>query len=112
MKLDKLDNKNRRIRKKLYLGEFAILGFEVSCVTSINDFDSYDQFVDEFIDYIDSIGLCFGGGGLELFEGFLCSIERYRSVTEEEKALVATWLENRQEVTKVETSELVDANYL
>ncbi|WP_394251990.1 YggL family protein [Vibrio profundi] len=112
MKLDKLDNKNRRIRKKLYLGEFAILGFEVSCVTSINDFDSYDQFVDEFIDYIDSIGLCFGGGGLELFEGFLCSIERYRSVTEEEKALVATWLENRREVTKVETSELVDANYL
>ena len=30
--------------------------------------------------------LCFGGGGLELFEGFLCATERYRSVTEEEKA--------------------------
>ncbi|MBW3696081.1 DUF469 family protein [Vibrio sp. T187] len=111
MKLDKLDNKNRRIRKKLYLGEFAILGFEVSCVTSIKDFDAYDSFVDEFIDYIDSIELCFGGGGLELFEGFLCSTERYRSVTEEEKALVVAWLENRAEVTKVETSELVDANY-
>nr|WP_258186890.1 YggL family protein [Vibrio sp. 10N.286.45.A3] len=24
MKLDKIENKNRRLRKKLYLGEFAI----------------------------------------------------------------------------------------
>ncbi|MFL7048825.1 50S ribosome-binding protein YggL, partial [Vibrio cyclitrophicus] len=41
MKLDKIENKNRRLRKKLYLGEFAILGFEVSCTTSIADFDQY-----------------------------------------------------------------------
>ncbi len=111
MNLTKLDNKKRRILKKLYLGEFAILGFEVSCTTTIKDFDQYDTFVDEFIDYIDSINLCFGGGGLELFEGFLCSTERYRSVTEEEIALVAQWLEQRAEVSKVETSELLDANY-
>ena len=100
-----------RLRKKLYLGEFAILGFEVSCKTSITDFDQYDVFIDEFIDFIDSIGLCFGGGGLELFEGFLCSIERYRSVTEAEQLQVAQWLEARAEVTKVEVSELIDANY-
>lgn len=73
MKLDKIENKNRRLRKKLYLGEFAILGFEVSCTTSITDFDQYDVFIDEFIDFIDGIGLCFGGGGLELFEGFVCA---------------------------------------
>lgn len=60
MKLDKIENKNRRLRKKLYLGEFAILGFEVSCKTSITDFDQYDVFIDDFIDFIDSIGLCFG----------------------------------------------------
>ena len=111
MKLDKIENKNRRLRKKLYLGEFAILGFEVSRTTSIADFDQYDVFIDEFIDFIDSIGLCFGGGGLELFEGFLCSIERYRSVTEVEQLQVAQWLEARAEVSKVEVSELVDANY-
>ncbi|CAH8190990.1 putative protein YggL [Vibrio aestuarianus] len=111
MKIEKLENKNRRIRKKLFLGEFAILGFEVSCATSIKDFEQYDLFVDEFIDYIDSIGLCFGGGGLELFEGFLCATERYRSVTEEEKAQVVKWLESRAEVNKVDVSELVDANY-
>ena len=111
MKLDKIENKNRRLRKKLYLGEFAILGFEVSCKTSIADFDQYDVFIDEFIDFIDSIGLCFGGGGLELFEGFLCSIERYHSVTEAEQLQVAQWLEARAEVSKVEVSELVDANY-
>lgn len=52
-----------------------------------------------------------GGGGLELFEGFLCSVERYRSVTEAEQLQVAQWLEARAEVTKVEVSELIDANY-
>ena len=111
MKLDKLDNKNRRIRKKLYLGEFAILGFDVSCKTSITDFDSYDKFVDEFIDYIDGISLCFGGGGLELFEGFLCSTDRYGNATEEQKAQVLAWLEARPEVKTAKASELVDANY-
>ncbi|MBB1315940.1 MULTISPECIES: YggL family protein [Aliivibrio] len=112
MKVKKLENKNRRIRKKLYLGEFAILGFELSCKTEFKDFDQYDVFVDEFIDYINSIDLCFCGGGLELFEGFVCSTERYDSATAEQQLLVANWLDSRPEVSKVEISELVDANYL
>ncbi len=111
MKLDKIDNKNRRIRKKLYLGEFAVLGFEISCETDINDFDRYDAFVDDFIDYIDGLGLCFGGGGLELFEGFLCSTERYGNATEEQKAQVLAWLEARPEVKSAQSGELVDANH-
>lgn len=112
MKLDKIDNKSRRIRKKLFLGEFAILGFEISCETDINDFDRYETFVDEFVDYIDSLGLCFGGGGLGLFEGFLCSTERYGDATEEQKAQVLAWLEARPEVKSVQAGELVDANQL
>ncbi|AXY02607.1 YggL 50S ribosome-binding family protein [Vibrio alfacsensis] len=112
MKLDKIDNKNRRLRKKLFLGEFAILGFEISCETDINDFDRYDAFVDEFIDYIDTLNLCFGGGGLELFEGFLCSTDRYASATEEQKAQVLAWLQARPEVRNAQAGELVDANYL
>ncbi|BCG14522.1 MULTISPECIES: YggL family protein [Vibrio] len=112
MKLDKIDNKSRRIRKKLFLGEFAILGFEISCETDINDFDRYDAFVDDFIDYIDELGLCFGGGGLELFEGFLCSTNRYGSATKEQKAQVIKWLEARPEVKSAQAGELVDANYL
>ncbi|GEM75244.1 YggL 50S ribosome-binding family protein [Vibrio sagamiensis] len=111
MKIDKIDNKNRRIRKKLFLGEFAILGFEISCKTDINDFERYDVFVDDFIDYIDGLNLCFGGGGLELFEGFLCSTERYSSATEEQKKQVLAWLEARPEVSHAKASELIDANY-
>ncbi|UPQ86912.1 50S ribosome-binding protein YggL [Vibrio sinaloensis] len=111
MKPFKVDNKKRRIQKKLFLGEFAMLGFELSCETNIDDFDRYDAFVDDFIDYIDTLGLCFGGGGLELFEGFLCATERYVDVTEEQKAQVTAWLEARDEVKSVQTSELVDANY-
>ncbi|MDF2152542.1 YggL family protein [Vibrio sp. CAU 1672] len=112
MKLDKIENKKRRIRKKLFLGEFAVLGFEISCQTDISDFDRYDAFVDEFIDFIDGLDLCFGGGGLEHFEGFLCSTERYTSVNEEQKAQVVAWLEARPEVSGVQASDLVDANYL
>ncbi len=112
MKLDKIDNKNRRLRKKLFLGEFAILGFEISCETDINDLERYDLFVDQFIDYIDSLGLCFGGGGLSHFEGFLCAKERYESATEEQRLQVVNWLEARAEVQKVLASELGDANYL
>ncbi|MDA0127839.1 50S ribosome-binding protein YggL [Vibrio sp. MarTm2] len=111
MKPYKLDNKKRRILKKLYLGEFAMLGFEISCETTITDFDSYDAFVDDFIDYIDSLGLCFGGGGLEHFEGFLCAQKRYIDATEEQKAQVIAWLKARGEVKAVESSELLDANY-
>ncbi|MCG9683094.1 YggL family protein [Vibrio sp. Isolate23] len=111
MKPYKLENKKRRIQKKLFLGEFAMLGFEVNCETTITDFDSYDAFVDEFIDYIDALGLSFGGGGLELFEGFICHSERYQSVTEEQQAKVAAWLDARADVKSVQVSELVDANY-
>ncbi len=112
MKLERLDNKKRRILKKLYLGDFAILGFDIQCETDIQDFERYDAFVDAFVDYIDSIGLCFGGGGLEYFEGFLCSTERYGSATEEQKAQVLAWLEAREEVKNAQVGELVDANYL
>nr|WP_258186889.1 YggL family protein [Vibrio sp. 10N.286.45.A3] len=38
-------------------------------------------------------------------------LSRYRSVTEAEQLQVAQWLEARAEVTKVEVSELIDANY-
>ncbi len=112
MKLDKIENKSRRIRKKLYLGEFTVLGFEISCETDIHDFDRYDAFVDDFIDYIESVGLCFGGGGLELFEGFLCSTERYGNATETQKEQVLSWLKARPEVKSAQAGELVDANQL
>ena len=39
MKLDKVVNKNRRLRKKLFLGEFSILGVEISCETDCHDFE-------------------------------------------------------------------------
>ncbi|MFY2508904.1 50S ribosome-binding protein YggL [Vibrio pectenicida] len=111
MKPFKLDNKKRRIQKKLFLGEFAMLGFEVSCDTKIQDFENYDTFVYEFIDYIDALDLSFGGGGLELFEGFICHARRYESVTEQQQAEIVTWLEKRNDVKAVRVGELVDANY-
>ncbi|CAH0534007.1 hypothetical protein VST7929_01889 [Vibrio stylophorae] len=112
MNLTRIDNKKRRIRKKLYMGEFAIQGFEIVCHTSVADFDQYDVFIDDFIDFLESIDLCFAGGGFEVFDGFICSTERYGSATQAQRDQVAAWLEARAEVSQVTTGELVDANYL
>jgi len=112
MNIDRTDNKKRRILKKLYLGEFAVKGFEMSCETSIKDFDQYDLFVDDFVEFLETQSLCFAGGGFELFEGFICGLARYGSVTPEQIQATEQWLGQRSEINSCQVSELLDANYL
>jgi len=105
------EKKNRRLRKKLYLGEFAILGFELSCKVSSEDTEAFERFVGEFIDFADEKGFCFGGGGYDEFEGFLCAAERYGSLTEEDRESVKGWLTSQAQVSDVVIGELVDVVY-
>lgn len=112
MKLDKIDNKKRRIKKKLYLGEFAVIGFEVRCQTKLDNYESsyWYSFINEFFEHIEGMDLCFGGGGLETFEGFICPFARYGTVTKEQRDNICEWLKKRAEVIEVNVSELMDAN--
>ena len=110
MNLTRIDNKKRRILKKLYLGEFAVTGFEITCKTTISNFDQYDIFVDDFIDFLESVELCLVGGGFEVFDGFICSVKRYGSATADQREQVGNWLQARTDVTEVTIGELVDAN--
>ena len=100
---------SRRLRKKLRLGEFQQLGFEIS-ITLIPDLGIVDleRFLDDFIlDAIERSGLVFGGGtGC----GFITTWKRV-SASEAHRTIVEKWLSRRQEVTSVTLGPLVDAWY-
>lgn len=102
--------KSKRLRKKLYLDEFAVHGFEVSASCASKDEERFNQFIDGFLEYIENRGLLFGGGGsTESFEGFVISNQRYGSPSEEDRNAIQEWL--GLPCSGVSVGELVDANY-
>ena len=111
MKLNKIDNKNRRIQKKLYLGEFAVLCFQIDCKLSTLEEASLDAFTDDLLDAAEERGLCVGGGGT--FGSFFACIfpqQRYQSATEEDVQALTAWFEARTDVEKFTVSPLMDSN--
>lgn len=99
----------RRIRKKLHLDEFAVYGFIVSADCSQQD-EGFEQFIDEFITYIESLGLMYGGGGdAEGYDIFVAARGRYDSPTEEQRQAVSSWIEGK--CNKVIVSDFIDAFY-
>jgi uncharacterized protein YggL (DUF469 family) len=102
-------NRSRRLRKKLCVDEFQELGFELN-LDFKEDLDeaAIDAFLDAFLtEAMDGNGLDYVGG--DDF-GLVCSAKR-GSVTEEQRAVVESWLKARSELTKVEVTPLVDAWY-
>ena len=105
-------NRSRRLRKKLYLDEFAILGFDFSCQLAFENEAELDALFGEFIDFIEAKDLYVSGGSdNEYFEGFITSMGRYESTTEDDRTTVENWLSNRENVTDVSVGELVNAAY-
>ncbi|AZD34746.1 MULTISPECIES: YggL family protein [Pseudomonas] len=100
-------NRSRRLRKKLCVDEFQELGFELNLEFKENlDDATIDAFLDAFlVDAMDANGLDYVGG--DDF-GLVCLAKR-GSVSEEQRAIVETWLKGRSELTKVEVSPLMDA---
>ncbi len=104
--------KSRRLRKKLYLDEFAVMGIELDCTLTCKEESELATIMDGFLLYVDSLNLCIGGGGdLTSFAGFISSNERYGSVTEAHIASISNWLKDQEIVSEFNVSELVDANY-
>jgi uncharacterized protein YggL (DUF469 family) len=102
-------NRSRRLRKKLCVDEFQELGFELN-LDFKEDLDdaAIDAFLDAFLkDAMDANGLDYVGGD---DYGLVCLANR-GSVTEEQRAIVESWLKGRSELTKVEVTPLVDAWY-
>jgi uncharacterized protein YggL (DUF469 family) len=104
--------KSRRLRKKLYLDEFAILGFEFSCTLNAKTSDDFDSLLIQLVDFVESRGLSMGGGGdTKLFSAFISSDHRYVSATEEDRDAITAWLDNQEAINNITVGKLVDANY-
>jgi uncharacterized protein YggL (DUF469 family) len=110
MQKSSLKNKSKRVQKKLFLGEFAVYGFEVT--GKISQESEFDSFFDDFMIFIESKGLCFGGGYTkDFFDGFITHIERYGSASEEDRREVENWLSSNSNLTDIKVDGLVDSNY-
>ena len=101
----------KKIKKKAYLGEFQEFGFEISTKLKINVGElEFDKFCNDFIDMIEENNLAFGGGGgINVWEGFVCSWNKFASPSNKDKEKIKMWLENRKEIVNCEVGEFIDA---
>ena len=104
--------KSKRLRKKLFIDEFAILGFELTFkFTSINK-ESFNLMLDQLLEFVVSRELCMGGGGDECsFSAFICSEHRYGSAQKEDQQAIDIWLQKHKGISEITIGKLVDANY-
>jgi uncharacterized protein len=104
--------RSNRLRKKLYLDEYAILGFEFSCKIDLSEEADYGQFFDNFAGQVEDRNLFVSlDGNEELFEGFVTSGDRYGSATEEDRKAIEGALSAYKIVSDVTIGKLVDACY-
>ena len=98
--------RSRRLRKRLYVGEFQEFGFAVRFELQGKPDDKQSSaFQDAFIlEAIERNGLGFGGGDTE---GFVTAV--HGSATEAHRHAVESWLGARAEVSSVKVGPLVDA---
>lgn len=102
----------RRLRKKLYLEEFATYGFYLSCELTLNTEAELDSFIDEVIELVESCNLSMGGGGgLKEFSAFITPDARYGSPSPEAITKISDWFGAQPSVSNVEVSDLIDAQY-
>lgn len=103
---------NLRQRKKLRIGEFQELGFEVTAKTT-RELTQADRsaFIDALIGAVDEMGLLFGGGFNGGLKGFVVVDALRGSVSETQRESFRKWLETRQELQDVEVGPLKDAWY-
>lgn len=102
--------RTRRLRKKLRVGEFQELGFAIDF-----RFDSQlytlDQALDQWIEFVESQGWGFGGGGGEgtdMMSGYLVSFER-GSLGEGDRERARQWLDSQPGFACIQCAELSDA---
>lgn len=101
-------NRSRRLRKKLHLDEFAVLGFGFSCKPEA-DFNSV---FDSLISLMDERRLqIWAEGSEDSFEAYISSSQRYGSTTEDDRSAVKAWLDAQGSLADVKVDELTDAYY-
>lgn len=104
--------RSNRLNKKLYVGEFAVLGFEVSFKFADLDETTFDTFFSELVEFVESRNLLMGGaGGAQSFVIYISSYGRYVSATEDDRSAFDQWLAKRDFITEKNVAALSDAYY-
>jgi hypothetical protein len=104
--------RNRRLQKKMYLGEWAILGFEFSFKLNEASESQYELFFNSLEALVNSEELYISlHNNSELFEGSVTSAERYGSATEKNRDDVEALLNSQDIISEVKVGGLVDAFY-
>ncbi|MEB8285618.1 YggL family protein [Aeromonas veronii] len=101
--------RTRRLRKKLRVGEFQEFGFSLTFTIDPQQ-TGCEEALDRWIDYIESQGWCFGGGGSLLgheIEGYLCQYDG-GTLTESDREQVTHWLAGQPWVTGHQLAPLND----
>lgn len=107
----RLKNKSKRLRKKLYLGEFAIHLFEVKCTMNLGTIEENDSLMDLFDNYLFPKGLSYGGlSSLSDIDIVVCSQKRYGSPSEEERLKMIEWLKSLPQLTSFVVGDVIDAH--
>lgn len=111
--MSKINNRSPRLRKKLRVGEFTELGFNLKfSLKSELDEAAQHTFFDAFLgESLEQAGLAFFGfdDNAGNIEGFVTSSKR-GSVSEAQRSGFESWLKARSEVAKIDVSELKDSN--
>lgn len=111
-------SRTKRLQKKMYLGEWAILGFEFSFVLTEASEEQYEQY-EQYEQFFNSLEALVNTEELyislendnESFQGSVTSAERYGNTTEENRTAVEALLNNNAIVSEVNVGVLVDAFY-
>ena len=105
-------SRNRRLRKKLYLGEWAILGFDFSFKLAEATEAQYETFFNSFEALVNKEELYISlDNDSESFEGSVTSSVRYGNATEENRTSIEALLNSHDFVSEVKVGALVDAFY-
>lgn len=102
--------RKRRLRKKLRIGEFQELGLSINICFN-KETITFDSALDQWIEFIESKGWAFGGGGNENnreFSGFVCQ-PGLGTLFEQDRAAIQEWLEKQSWITEAVVHELHDA---
>ena len=104
----------KRLRKKKHLGEFAVRGVSLR-VRFVDGFDeaAFDRFIDDFIDWIETKDLQFGGGGSyqSAWEGVIDPSPQWLKIPSDVIADLESWLRASGQVSGFEISPLWDLYY-
>lgn len=114
-------NRSRRVRKKLHLAEFQEFGMHVDIsldygpndqnFQNIIDHADLHQFIDDFMEFLETHELHCGGGGGMYDVHYFVAANGPNTLREKHRHIVNAWLSQHPHVISFRVSSLIDAWY-